>query len=927
MNSARKRLKLSFPTGKLMPVIVIFLSVAISSLFLIYTAMAIQSTMRALVNGEALWSRAQKDAVLFINQYAESGAPGYYHDFNQALAVTMGNRRARLELEKPHYDYKVVRDGFLAGGNHPEDIRGVTRLFRCCAEFGYLARAIDAWEQADAYVLQLKALANQLHEELLSPQPRRARIDELKQQIRRVDQDLRPLEIAFSETLGEAARWLNDLLLWVITGIVAALITLGMYASGHILNRIWQSESKYRALLDTANDALVVIDQQAGAVLACNRRAEQMTGVASDRMIGTTYLDLYPPEQQAHAQSAHAGLDGKNVTRLDLRHDDGRLIPAEVSISTTIWDGRRVNLAIIRDISERMRAEEDLRVAANALADIAEGVMITDGHKHIMSVNKAFMAISGYSLDEVIGKHLTYLQSDRHQLGFYRALWEAVERTGHWQGEIWSRRRNGEVYPALLSVSAVVDDHGRITHYVGVFNDISQYKNYEERLEYLAHHDALTQLPNRIFFEAKFREAMRRASDQGKMVGLLFIDLDDFKNVNDRYGHAVGDELLVSVARRIRSCVRQNDVIARVGGDEFTVLLDNLGDPGDVTVVAQKLLDAVSMPVVCGGQELSAFASIGVSYYPRDGDDVQTLLSNADTAMYEAKQDSRNAYKLFSPGIKARASAKAELANALHQAYQHKEFSLAYQPCIDLVTGKLTSVEALIRWRHPQRGNIPPSSFIPLAEDIGLIRPITEWVLKTACQQAADWRDQGLPPFRMAVNISARHFRDRDLARTVDAILKSTGWQAQDLSLEITERVVMRTDDEVEDILTELHDMGIAIALDDFGTGYSSLSYLKHFPIDYLKIDRSFTSGIPTNPNDVTIAKTIIAMAKNLNIRIIAEGIETEQQHSFLRAEGCQEGQGYLFSKPLAAADLEELIGRNKCVFHTARPRMRVVEP
>ncbi|MGH6610395.1 MAG: putative bifunctional diguanylate cyclase/phosphodiesterase, partial [Burkholderiaceae bacterium] len=345
-----------------------------------------------------------------------------------------------------------------------------------------------------------------------------------------------------------------------------------------------------------------------------------------------------------------------------------------------MWEGRHVNLAIIRDISERIRVEEDLRIAANALADIAEGVMITDGRKRIMSVNKAFTAISGYPSDEVIGKHLAYLQSDRHHLGFYRALWEAVEKTGHWQGEIWSRRRNDEVYPALLSVSAVVDDDGNITHYVGVFNDISQYKNYEERLEHLAHHDALTQLPNRIFFEARFRDAMRRASEQGKMVGLLFIDLDDFKTVNDRYGHAVGDELLVSVARRIRGCVRQNDVIARVGGDEFTVLLDDLTDPGDATGVAQKLLDAISMPVVCSGQELSAFASIGVSYYPRDGADVQTLLSNADTAMYEAKQDSRNAYKLFSPGIKARASARAELANALHQAYQQKAFTLVYQP-------------------------------------------------------------------------------------------------------------------------------------------------------------------------------------------------------------------------------------------------------
>lgn len=931
MNTVRERIRLPVLTGKLMPVMVIFLSVTIASLFLTYVALSIQSTMRAFVNGEALWSKAQKDAVFFLEQYAGTRDAKHYSDFAEALAVMAGDQRARKELQKPDYNYAVVLQQFLAGGNHPDDVPGVVRLLRCCANFSYLARAIDIWERADNYVLQLEALGRKLHAEIGSPAPLSGRIDDVRQQAHQVGRDLRPLEIAFSETLGEAARWLNRVLLWVITGIVVGLLLLGMYTSGRILNRVWQSERKYRALLDTANDALVVVDQQSGAVLESNMRAEQMTGLPAHKMIGNTYLDLFPPAQQPAAQLAQAAVDGnqgKNVTRLEVRHCDGHLVPAEVSVSTTVWEGRRVNLAIIRDITDRMRAEEDLRIAANALANIAEGVMITDSQKHIVSVNRAFTDISGYRPQDVVGKHLAYVQSDRHPPQFYGNLWDAVEATGNWHGEIWSRRSNGEVYPSWASVGAVLDQHGRITNYVAVFNDISQYKNYEQRLEYLAHHDGLTQLPNRISFEGRVQDALGRARQRNSMVALLFIDLDGFKAVNDRYGHTAGDELLATVAKRIRNCVRQGDVVARVGGDEFTVLLDELCDLNDATLVAQKLLHAVSMPITFGHHELSVFASIGVSCYPRDGDDVQTLLSNADAAMYEAKQESRNAYRFFSPNMKAKTSAKLELANALHQAHQHQEFSLVYQPCIDLNTGEFTSVEALIRWNHPERGDIPPATFIPLAEEMGLIRPITEWVLYTACRQAAAWLSRGLPPLRMAVNISARHFRDRDLTQSVSTILRATGWQARWLNLEITEGAVMRNDEEVDNMLAELHDMGIAIAVDDFGTGYSSLSYLKNFLIDYLKIDRSFVSGIPSNPNDVTIAKSIIAMANNLNIRIIAEGIETEQQLGFLRAEGCHEGQGYLFSKPLPATDVERLLRRNhETIIHEQLPRLHAAEP
>lgn len=916
---------------KLLPVMVVFLGVTVISLFLTYLTLSVQSTARAFVTGEALWSKAQKDAVFYLDRYAESGDPRHLKDFEEVLVVSRGIRRARLELQKPRYDPEIVRQGFLEGGNHPDDIPGAVRLLRCCASSPFLARTLELWAQGDDHMLALEALAEELRAEFSAGSPSETRIAELREEIYALDRALRPLTEAFSNTIGEATRWLQRTLLILTTGIIIGLIALGIFASSRILNRIWQSERKYQALLDTANDALVIVDQQSGIVLESNRRAEQMTGLPTHRINGSKYLDLYPPAQQAAAQPTSMGVEGhqgRDVSRLDIRHEDGHLIPAEVSVSTTVWEGRPVVLAIIRDITERMRAEEDLRVAANALANIAEGVMITDAGKYIVSVNRAFTAISGYQPHEITGKHLTYLQSDRHPPAFYANLWDTIEATGNWQGEIWSRRRDGEVYPSWTSVGAVFDEHNNVKHYVAVFNDISQYKNYEQRLEYLAHHDSLTQLPNRIFFEGRVRDALRRAREHNAMVGLLFIDLDGFKAVNDRYGHSAGDELLAAVAKRIRSCVRQRDEVARVGGDEFTVLLDELVDLKDAALVAQKLLDAISRPVTYIGNELSVLASIGVSCYPRDGEDVQTLLSNADAAMYEAKQESRNAYKLFSPRMKAKASAKLELANALQRAHQRQEFSLVYQPCIDLTTGEFTSVEALIRWLHPERGNISPAAFIPLAEEIGLIKPITEWVLYTACRQATAWNRQGLPPLRMAVNISARHFRDRDLAHSLSTILQATGWEAHWLNLEITEGVVMKNDEEVERILAELHDMGIGIAVDDFGTGYSSLSYLKNFLIDYLKIDRSFISGIPSNPNDVTIAKSIIAMANNLNIRIIAEGIETEQQLGFLRAQGCHEGQGYLFSKPLPAAEVELLLRRSLGHIMTKPvPRLRAAEP
>jgi diguanylate cyclase (GGDEF)-like protein/PAS domain S-box-containing protein len=915
LKNTRKQSASATIKKKVLAVMVIFITITVFCLCLTYLALSVQSTIRAFVHGEGLWSKAQRDAVLALQDYLESYNPADFQNVQNALKIPMGYRQARLELLKPGpFNHNKAFQGLLAGGTHRDDIPGVIRLMRCCADLWLLRDVISTWAQGDQLLLELQAAGDELHAQINSAHFSQLELDLLRKRIQNIHGVLVPLELKFSETLGAASRSIEGILLLLTASIVTALLALGFYVTARIVSRISQSEAKYRLLLDTASDALMLVDQESGSVLESNRQAEALTGLASKTLIGSPYLNLYPFGQRAVARLAsfeHEPSADTHRARLQIQHSSGLLIPVEVRASTTEWDGKPVSLAIVRDITERVRAEEDLRVAANALENIAEGVMITDHQRLVQSVNRAFKTITGYSEQDVIGKPFVELQSDRHPSEFYEALWASINDTAQWQGEIWSRRKNGDVYPAWISVAAVKNDRGEVTNYVSVFNDISQYKSYERRLEHLAHHDALTQLPNRIYYEDIVRNALHRAQQRNQWLALLFIDLDGFKGVNDRYGHAAGDELLASIAARIKACVRQNDIVARVGGDEFTIMLDELTNPQDAVLVAQKLLDIVSQPVVCGGHRVSVFASIGVSYYPQDGNNVQSLLNAADAAMYEAKQEGRNSYRLFSPSMKAKASAKLELANALHQAYKDQQFSLVYQPCLDLITGKITSVEALIRWRHPELGDVAPASFIPLAEDIGLIKPITEWVLHTACQQAAAWYQAGLPPVRMAVNISARHFGDLHLVQGISSILAATGWRPEWLNLEITERVMMRTGEDVEKILAELRDMGIGIALDDFGTGYSSLGYLKHFLIDYLKIDRSFVSGIPADAQDVNIAKAIIAMAKSLNIGIIAEGIETEQQQNFLLAHGCQEGQGYLFSKPLPAPDMEALLRRN----------------
>ncbi len=560
-------------------------------------------------------------------------------------------------------------------------------------------------------------------------------------------------------------------------------------------------------------------------------------------------------------------------------------------------------------IIERKRAEEQLHLAATVFENTVEGVIISDAQNRIIAVNRAFTEITGYSAEEARGNTPRLLRSERHDETFYRKLWESIRDDGHWQGEIWNRRKSGEVYPEWLSANAVRDAAGNVTHYVGVFSDISMVKQSEERLDHLAHHDALTGLPNRLLINARLEHALQRAHRSGRRVAVLFMDLDRFKTINDSLGHPAGDELLRTVAGRLSAAVREADTVGRLGGDEFTIILEGLEHGEDARLIARKVLDKLVEPLFLGGREVFVTTSIGISLYPNDGQDVHNLLKNADTAMYRAKHQGRNNYQFYTSSMTTEASERLALETELRHALERNEFRLVYQPQLDLRTGAIVGAEALVRWAHPELGVVLPDRFIGVAEEIGQIVALGAWVLRTACAQQVAWEREGPGRLRMSVNLSGRQFQDRGLIPMVASALEETGIDPDYLELELTESYLMDSPEETIRTLGALKAMGVHLALDDFGVAYSSLSYLKRFPLDKLKIDRSFVCDIPGDSDDVAIVSTIIAMAGNLKLRVLAEGVETADQMAFLEAGGCDEFQGYYFSRPVPAEDFQLLFG------------------
>ncbi len=547
--------------------------------------------------------------------------------------------------------------------------------------------------------------------------------------------------------------------------------------------------------------------------------------------------------------------------------------------------------------------QEKLRLALAVMENTREGVMVVDPQLKIVCVNPAFTRITGYCADDVIGHPPSILQEQTPTPNLFPEVRHALTHTGHWQGEYVNHRSNGEAYPEWMSISTIRDADSAITHYVCTFSDISRLKRSEADLLHLARHDALTDLPNRLMMAEHLQLTMRMADRSDASCAVLFMDLDRFKLINDSLGHHVGDHVLQEVAKRFSRLIREVDMIARLGGDEFVVILENIGRPIDASLVAEKLLQALEQPVIADNQPFSVTCSVGIAIYPKDGNSVDDLLRNADAAMYQAKEHGRNTYQFYTQELTEQALERINLYTALQRALLNDEFELHYQPLVSFSSGQICGMEALIRWIRPGSGMVRPDLFIAAAEETGLIVPIGDWVLRQACQQAAEWQAEGAESLRLAVNISSRQLRRGKLKDSVLNALYESGLEPEYLELELTESSFIDLDPAELQDLFRLREMGIQIAIDDFGTGLSSLSRLKKMPVSTLKIDRSFVMDIPDDPNDEAIARAIIALAKTLNLSVTAEGIETAYQHRFLETEGCNQGQGYLFSRPLPAAD------------------------
>lgn len=692
------------------------------------------------------------------------------------------------------------------------------------------------------------------------------------------------------------------------------------------------------SLIQNSTTPTFVVDSHR-RIIFWNRACEEMTGCAAEDVIGTDeYWKAF--YTQPRPCLIDAALDGSvdqiaHYYRICERSD---LIPdgfyAEAGFkklggreryiainAAPIYNRKGDMIAAIetmQDIAENKLTKDQLRLADKVFETTAEGVIIMDETGRTVWVNPAYTAITGFAPHEIEGNLPPYLQP------VYKgqaAIWQSLKETGQWQGEVWGRRKSGEIYPEWVTIIAIDNDKGALANYVSVFSDITELKKLSEVaiIEHLAYYDPLTELPNRVLFRERLTQVLEQAKEESSGAAVMFLDLDRFKIINDTLGHAVGDMLLQAAAARIKECLEGEDTIARMGGDEFTVIVPRIPDKDSVTRKAENIISSLTHPFIIHGQELYITTSIGISTYPEDGTDVDSLVKNADAAMYKAKECGRNQFRYYRLEMDVKNSQRLFLAKSLRKAIDEDQLLLYYQPQVDLQTDELTGLEALIRWEHPTMGLISPAAFIPLAEEIGLITAIDEWVLKTACQQCKARQDAGFKHVPVSVNVSAQYFGQPHLVQMIRDILYKTGLEPKCLTLEITESIGIQDIGRTIAILKELKDIGVQIAVDDFGTGFSSLNYLKNFPIHTVKIDQSFIRDFHSDPRDAAIIQTIISLTHSLNLKVIAEGVETLEQLYYLRLLGCDAAQGYYFSKPVSAKDLE-LILRGELKLHPNTP-------
>ncbi|MDH4121114.1 MAG: EAL domain-containing protein [Deltaproteobacteria bacterium] len=573
------------------------------------------------------------------------------------------------------------------------------------------------------------------------------------------------------------------------------------------------------------------------------------------------------------------------------------LLRGEVALD---HQGKTLGLSgIIQDAEEWLRTEGKLKLWEKAFQSCKEGILVTDARSIILDVNTAFLWITGYTREEALGKNPSFMKSGLHDKDFYRRMWQSIQTHDGWSGEIWDRKKNGEVFPKWINIQAIRDITGEVSNYIAVFSDLSKAREAEKQLMFLSQFDQLTKLPNRALFMERLRDAIRRVGDSQKMAAVLAVDLDDFKEVTEVMGHDTGDAVLMEAAKRVQAVVGDKGLVSRPGGDEFLVLLEDGVTVDSATGLAQKVIGELSRPVFLGGRDIQMGASAGIGMFPFDGEDESSLLSHADAALAQAKREGGGVFRLYAPELMNRVTQRKEQVALLRRALANQEFELHYQPKLDLKSKGITGMEVLVRWNNPEFGLIGPDQFIPLAEETGLIMPLGEWILSTACAQVESWRQGGMGSLRVAVNMSSRQFETLDPTDIVRRVLRETALPPEALELELTESVVMSNAKRNVATMNGFRRMGIHLSMDDFGTGYSSLSYLKKFPLNSLKIDKSFVTDIDSNPDDLAIAETIIAIGHTLNLKVVAEGVEKQEQLELLESKGCDSVQGYLVSHPL----------------------------
>jgi diguanylate cyclase (GGDEF)-like protein/PAS domain S-box-containing protein len=672
-------------------------------------------------------------------------------------------------------------------------------------------------------------------------------------------------------------------------------------------------------LIDVLPVAVFVKDANSRFLLM-NKACEEQWGVDFAELRGNDAAKFFPADQmECFLAKDKAVFSGGTLVDFEEVFRSASLGQDRIghTFKKPIYDASgapRYLIGVMVDITERKLAEEKLQLAALVYENSSEAMMVTDGDNRVIAINPAFTHTTGYTLEDVFGKQPSLLNSGRQDAAFYQSMLQAIKTTGHWQGEIWNRRKNGEVYAEWQSINTIFNADGSVHRHVALFSDITQKKRSEELIWKQANFDTLTGLPNRRMFHDRMAQEMKKSARADLPLALMFIDLDHFKEVNDTLGHDQGDVLLIEAARRITECVRDSDTVARLGGDEFAVILPVLEDSGSADRVAQKIIDKLARSFLLEQESVFVTASIGITFYPDDSTEIETLLKNADQAMYVAKNAGRNRFSYFTYALQEAAQLRMRLTSDLRSALEDNQFRVYYQPIVEMATGEIHKAEALIRWQHPQRGMVSPVQFIPLAEESGLINQIGDWVFHETARQVKHWRAIHAPLFQISVNKSPVQFRQNALEGESSwlAHLASLSLHGQSISVEITEGLLLNAEGDVKERLFALRDAGVQVSIDDFGTGYSSLAYLKKFDIDYLKIDQSFVSNLENDTDDLALCEAIIVMAHKLGLKVIAEGVETEAQRDILARAGCDYAQGFLFSKALPPDEFEQLLATTR---------------